>query len=106
MSNTITNLRDDTPRARRARWVGDQLSAERWSTRKAALAIGTSHTTLASRLRGATVLDVEEIDALARLLRRDSVSFYAAYMDASTYDGSDAEGSHLSESNRRPVHYE
>ena len=81
---TVTPLRDSTDlnRAARAAFVHDALKSERWSIRQAALAIGLTHSVLASRANGTTAFLADELEQIARLLKRDPVEFYADYINA------------------------
>lgn len=79
---TVTPLRDnsDLNRAARAAFVHDALKSERWSIRQAALAIGLTHSVLASRANGTTAFLADELEQIAGLLKRDPVEFYAEYI--------------------------
>lgn len=83
MSN-ITELRSahDLTQTRRAAFVRESLTDERWSIRQAAMAIGMSHTALGSRCKGETGFLADELEAIAGLLKREPVEFYADYLAA------------------------
>ena len=72
----------DAIRVARATFVRDSLKSERWSTRAAALAIGSNHNSLGARLRGDTAFLAEDLEAIAGLLKRNPVEFYGAYLMA------------------------
>lgn len=83
MSNvTELHIKSDTRRSNRADFVRQALTHERWSMRKAAMALGMNHTVLSSRTRGDTAFLAEEIEAIAELLHRDPVQFYADYLNS------------------------
>lgn len=76
----------EATRAARATFVHEALKSERWSIRAAALAIGTNHTSLGSRLKGETAFFAEDIESLASILKRDPVTFYGEYLRAGQDD--------------------
>lgn len=74
----------DQIRFARAAFVRDELKAERWSIRAAAMAIGTNHTSLGARVKGDTAFLAEDIESIAYLLKRDPIEFYGEYINAGT----------------------
>ena len=81
-SATVTSLRPggDSTRTARAKHIHGLLTDERWSIRKAAISIGMNVSVLASRMNGSTAFLADELEDLAKLLRRDPVEFYAEYL--------------------------
>ncbi|MBD3753346.1 MAG: hypothetical protein IE935_13250, partial [Micrococcales bacterium] len=69
----MTPLRPDadSTRAARAAHLHGLLKAERWSVNAAALALGIPRSTLYQRLRGETPLMFDDVEMVARLLKRD-----------------------------------
>lgn len=88
MSNaTPIRTHIDATRVARADFVQDCLKSDRWSVRKASLALGMTHTVLGSRVKGETSFLAEEIEAIAGILKRDPVEFFAAYISAGNGEG-------------------
>ena len=83
-ATNVTRLRstDTDPRALRARFVHQLLKNERWSVRNASQTIGMTNSVLATRLNGTTPFLADELEAIAGLLKRDPVTFYADYLRA------------------------
>ena len=81
---TLT-AREET-RVARAAFVHAALKAERWSVRAAAMAMGTSHTSLGARLKGETAFLADDIESVALLLKRDPIEFYGEYIRAGSDD--------------------
>ena len=83
-ATNVTRLRstDTDPRALRARFVHQLLKNERWSVRNASQTIGMTNSVLATRLNGTTPFLADELEAIAVLLKRDPVTFYADYLRA------------------------
>lgn len=77
----------DELRATRAAFVRHALEDERWSVRQAAMRTGINHTSLGSRLKGEISFLVEDLEAIAHLLKRDPAEFYAEYLHAADHDG-------------------
>lgn len=75
-------MHSDRLRVARAAFVFECLVEERWSIRKASMAIGINPTSLGDRLKGDVAFTAEDIEAIARLLKRDPVEFYRDYLNA------------------------
>lgn len=70
----------DSARAARAAHIHGLLKGERWSVRAAALAMGIGPSVFATRMNGSTAFLADELEMIARLLKRDPVEFYAEYL--------------------------
>jgi hypothetical protein len=92
MSTESATTAADATRAARADFVRDSLKTERWSIRQAALAMGMSHTALASRLRSETSFLADEIESIAHLLRHEPVDYFRLYLQAGTTKAPTPEG--------------
>jgi len=94
MSN-VTNLRPDGDaiRTTRAKHIHGLLSDERWSIRQASIRLGMNNSVLASRVKGETAFLADELEHLARLLKRDPVEFYAEYLSAGAPENTGPGGS-------------
>ena len=81
-TNNVTDIRPeaDVVRADRASHIHGLLKSERWSIRQAALRLQMNNSVLASRMSGATPFLADELEGIARLLKRDPVEFYAEYL--------------------------
>lgn len=88
---TTATMPQDASRVARAAFVRKSLKAERWSTRAAAAAMGTNHTSLGNRLKALTPFFAEDIEAIALILKRNPVEFYGAYLAAGNKKGPTSE---------------
>lgn len=62
------------------------LSEERWSGRKAAVALGLTPMYVNRRLNGEAELSVSDVEMFARLLKIDSSALYAVLMKPNTIE--------------------
>ncbi|WP_025159506.1 hypothetical protein [Leifsonia aquatica] len=65
------------------------LAEERWSGRKAAIALGLTPMYVGRRLNGEAELSVSDVAMFARLLKLDSGALYALLMKPTTLDRDD-----------------
>lgn len=83
------------------------MARQRWTGRGLAAALGMSHNSVATRLRGETKIDPDFLIPVAEVLGVDAGDLLPKRKDAPHPDGPD-EGrgvSRLGESNPRPIHY-
>jgi len=52
------------------------MKKQRWSARKAAVALGVQHTFISRRLSGETAMDADDMEMFARLLDVPVASFF------------------------------
>lgn len=85
MSNITQIAPADPQRQARAEFIAAQLEADGRSVRYVAGNIGINHTSLGDRLKGRVAFTVEDIEAIARVLKRDPVRFFAEYIAANPH---------------------
>lgn len=72
----------DPAREERASYVLSQIKGEDRSVRYVAQRIGLPASSLGDRLRGKVAFTAEDIESIARVLRRDPVNFYREYLES------------------------
>lgn len=84
----ITAIRDhrDHVRAARAHFVAEAIDNDDRSHRWVAQQIGISHSALGERVKGRVSFTAEDIEGIARILKRDPVEFYGEYLAAAEID--------------------
>ncbi len=80
MSNVTQINTPDPQRQARADYIAQQLKTDGRSARYVAAHIGLNHTSLGDRLKGRVPFNVEDLEGIARVLKRDPVDLYRAYI--------------------------